>query len=364
MRLITLVTLMLRELTAELESYFSFKENLLVLLPFFDILKSSNSFLKLRKNMQNFNGNTEYKIINVKFNFAPSVEDIISKLIKLLNSESHLISYIHDSNNIKILLLLELSGATLNFLEIIHYYKSDSNLSKHRLQSTLNRCKIAKLLLEIISRFQELADHELSHSFKIYKTLKHSSKRNELISGIIYFLFIVCFEAFTPGLNEFVRLSLKDLDEILYLNPSFSYFSPELNLIRTVLALSNRSDQYAIDCLLHLFIFDIHDLNEDFIIILKSFLNIYTHSETEIAIKLIQKFGNLNLVHLFMKSYNTLKREHLKSSIELKNRIDLETDLRAIHDAKICFEEKNSSLAQNWIKDFDNYVKFEETDRP
>lgn len=314
--------------------------------------------------MHNFNGNHEYKIVNVKFNFAPSVEDIINKLIKLLNSESHILTYIHDSNNINILLLLEISGVTLNFLEIMHDYESDSNVSKHRLNSTLNRCKIAKLLLEIISRFQELAGHELSHSFKIHKTLNQSSKRNELISGIIYFLFIICFETFTPGLNEFVRLTLKDLDDILDLNPSFNYFYPELNLIRAVLALNNRSDQYAIDCLLHLFIFDIHDLNMDFLIILKSFLNISTHKETEIATKLIQKFGNQNLVHLFMKSYETFEHAHLISSIELKNEINLESDLRAIHDAKIYFEEKNTSLSQYWIKDFDNYIKFEETARP
>lgn len=364
MRLCTLATLMLKELSAEFESYFSFEENLLILLPFFDILKVSNSFSKLRKNVNSFNVYHEYKIINVKFNFSPSVEDIMNKLIKLYNSEFHLITYIHDSKNVNILLLLELSGVTLNFLEIIHECESNCNISQHKLKSALNRCKTAKLLLEIISRFQELAGHEFSHSFKIHKTLKHSSKRNELISGIIYLLFIICFETFTPGLYEFVRLALRDLDNILYLNPSFNYFSPELNLIRAVLALNNRSDQYAIDCLLHFFVFDIHDLNVDVLIILKSFLNISINNETEVATKLIQKFGNQNLVHLFMKSYATFERAHLKSSIELKNETNFESDLRATNDTRICFEKKYSSLAHSWIKDFDIYRRFEETARP
>jgi hypothetical protein len=350
MRLNTLATAMFKELI-EFEGYFAFKENLLVLSSFFDILKSSFSPSKFRENAQLITDNNfECEIINVKFNFAPSIEDVISKLIRLLNSESHLIAYINDSDHRHILILLDLSNFALKFLEIIHIYDSESNVPKHRLKSALNRCKIAKLVLQIISRFQELAGPELSYSFKIYKTLKHSLKRNVLIGGIIYFLFIICFETLTPGLNEFVRLSLKDLDNILELNPSLNYFYPELNLIRSVLALNYRSDHYAIDCLLHSFIFDIKDLNMDFIYILKSFLNISSFKEIEIAVKLIQKFGNQNLVQLFLKSYETLKHANFKYPIELNAKTKSASNLNDI----------NLDIAQSWLKDFDNYLRVEE----
>lgn len=360
MRLNTLAGMMLQELIAEFEDYFAFNENLLVLLPFFDILKTSIFLFGTREKIQSLTENNyEYKIINVKFNLTPSVEDVINKLIKLLNSESHLITLIHDSDNIKTLFLLDISRVALNFLEIIHNHDSECIVTKRRLKSTLNRCKTAKLLLEIIARFQGLANIELSHSFKIYKTLKHSSKRNDLIGGIIYFLFIICFETFTPGLNEFIRLSLKDLDNILELNPSLNYFNPELNLIRSVLALNNRSDQYAIDCLLHFFIFEIKDLNTDFLIMLKSFLNVSTSKEIEISIKLIQKFGNQNLVNLFIKSYELLEHEHLKCTIEVESKFGSKNNLNLSQDIAICGEEKNLNLAQIWIQDFNNCMKFE-----
>lgn len=339
---LTLVTVMLTELSAELENYFAYTENLLIITSFLDILKSSIFFSKIRNIKKKFKNCHECKIINVKFNFAPSIDDVINKLLRFLGSESNLMTYINAVNDEKILFFLNLSRATLYFLETVDGYESVTNLPKHRLKSTLNRCKITNLLLEIISRFQELAGPELSKSFKIYNTFKNSSKSHNLIGGIIYFLFIICFETFTPGLYEFVRLSLKDLDKIVELDPSLVYFNPEMNLIRTVLTLSNRSDQLAIDCALHFFIFDLQNLSADFLIILNSFINISSSSEVEIAVKLIEKFGNQNLVHLFVTSYGKFQ---FKGSILSTN--DSEPDFNDVN------------LAQSWIADFNNHMKLE-----
>lgn len=333
---------MLTELSAELENYLAFTENFLIIASFLDVLKSSNFFSKFRNTNRKFKNSHECKIINVKLNFAPSIEDVVNKLLRFLGSESNLIEHIHAVSDEKILLFLKLSRATLYFLETADVYESETNLPKHWLKSSLNRCKITNSLLEIISRFQGLAGPELSKSFKIYKSLKNSSKNYNLIGGIIYFLFIICFETFTPGLYEFVRLSLKDLDRIIELDPSLVYFNPEMNLIRTVLALSNRSDQRAIDCALHFFIFDFQNLNAEFLIILNSFLNVSSSNEVEIAVKLIEKFGNQSLVYLFVTSYEKFQfKDSILSAIESEPK----------------FNDVN--LARNWIADFNNHMKLE-----
>lgn len=352
MRLTTLATLMLTELIIEFGDYFSFKENLLTLVSFFDILKTSKYFSELKITENNEIHNYEYRIATVKFNLAPSMKDVINKLVKILSSESHLLTYIYESNGKIITLLLNLSRVMQNFLEIMHYHETDINLSKHGLKSTLNRCRISNLVLELISRFQELAGPELSHSFKLFDSFSNSSKRHKLMGGIIYFLFIVCFETFSPGLHEFVRLSIRDLDEIISLDPSLNYFNPELNLIRSILALNNRSDQYAIDCLLHFFVFDIQNLDSTFLLVLNSSLNIITSKNAEIAIKLIHKFGNQNLVHLFIKFYESLEPKCLEASTEQISKIGLDKEKHVNSESQIFGGENNLFLAKNWIEDF------------
>lgn len=337
MRLSTLVALMLTALGTEFEEHFAFKDNLSALLSFFDILKSSNHFSTTRSNKKKGRSHYDYKILVVKFNFSPSIEDVICRLARMLNSETSLLIHINDSNIEAISFLLKLSRDTTNFLENMHNCETRRKRTKHGLKLSLNRCKTANLLLGIISRFQELGGTELSHSFKIFRSIRNFlSKKHELIGGIIYFLFILCFEAFTPGLTEFVRISLKDLDQIIEINPYIDYFNAEMNLIRSVLALNTRTDQLAIDCLIHFFVFDFPELDECFGLILKTSLGFSTNDKLEIAIKLITKFGNQNLLQLFVKSYGLL--ENSRSNLPIN-------------------EDKNRSLAQNWMIDLNYHIK-------
>ena len=60
-----------------------------------------------------------------------------------------------------------------------------------------------------------------------------------MIGGIIYFLVVICFETFTPGLNEFLRLCLSDLREIVDYDPSLLCWIPELDLMHAILALND-----------------------------------------------------------------------------------------------------------------------------
>ena len=140
----------------EFEEYFAFYENLLVLLPLFDILKCLNFFAKNRKVIK-IGKYYEYKTINVKFCFAPSIVEAIDKLVSFLHSENHLLGYINDSDNIRITFMLEISRGTLNLLEKLHNCDSDDSMSKLRLTACFYRCKSASIILEIIARFQQLA---------------------------------------------------------------------------------------------------------------------------------------------------------------------------------------------------------------
>lgn len=307
---------MLSELIEGCEDYFSFNDNLLVLMSLIDILKLAKycNDINLPENY-NLTQIEKYKVVEVKIYIAPMIDDIITRLVRILSSEDQIISLIYNEKHEILLNWHEVIGLTVIILEILLQFSECGHTPKHVLTSILKRAKIFNLLMGIILRFYDLAGPELAHSFRLYNSIaKMISSRQELVGGIVYFLFIVCFETFTPGLNDFLRISLNDLKEIFDLDPTLSLWNPEMRLIQIVLELHNRCDQHAIDCLLKFMLFEMSDISTVFSDILCSSMEI--SESIDIPLKLIKKYGNGNLLELFNNSYGAFKQSPSVSTVD------------------------------------------------
>ena len=232
-------------------------------------------------------------------------------------------------------------------------------IPNHNIKSIINRFNEFNLILRLVIRCYDLAQSEFVRAFKIYKGIKSIQQdfhaKFELIGGIIYFLVVICFETFTPGLNEFLRLCLSDLREIVDYDPSLLCWIPELDLMHAILALNTRSDQSAIDDLLKLSIFEVHSLKPAFKNIISSSLNLLDFDEQVISVKLIQKYGNINIMSDFTNAFCIIKKVDDKF-LELKND-ELKFDDR-IRFTDISLDTLSDLRFTNqWMDDFMHHLK-------
>lgn len=325
---------MTAELIEGFEDYFLCNNNLLISLSINDILKVSkyNNILDFGIDDKKEYINQYNIIIEAKLQFVPALEDILVRISLLLRSDEQILAYILSSNVKKI---NSLETITRNSMKILGIVKDSGNrlmITKSNLKSLLNRCKFCNILFSIIRRFFDLAGIEVSRSFKIYKIKSNqSSAKYNVIGGIIYFLFLLSFETFTPGLKEFLLISLKEFDSLIEFDPSLLFWNPELCIIRSILALCNRSDRYSMDCRLKIFIFHANELKVEFRDILKSSLDIKDFKVENIARKLMEKFGNLEMEIELIKSFQMIsnfppfRREKIFSFNGTDNPINSET---------------------------------------
>lgn len=357
----TLAGKMIAELVDNHEDYFLFNENLIALVSLADILKlnkkSGSNYKELYDNEECLN---QLCIRKVKLHFTPWLEIIIMTCLNASSSEERILDCIYGSNSKKLLLFLTINEICLNIVENLVKTQDYELIPNHNITSVFYRFKEFHFILKLIMRCYDLAQSELARVFKHYKNIsdihRDSHTKFELIGGIIYFLYIICLETFTPGLNEFIRLSLSDLNEIIEYDPSLLSWTPEINLMHSILALHNRSDQNAIDDLLKLSIFESRDLKNVFKDILTSSLSLISFDELEISLKLIEKYGNSNIMSDFLNAYCIIKNSELTNVYKHKDcikkisldRISFEVEFEIRHDR---------TVAGQWMTDFLNHLE-------
>ena len=348
-----LVMAIVSELIDGIEDYFRLNDNLLISLALNDILKVLTAYINLNTNARTKQEITnQYKlIIEAKLHFVPLLDVILTKLSNITCSDEHILNYIHRFDVENINRLGKISLTILKIFEIIEGLDISNKSINISMNPVMSKFKFCDILFTLISRFFELAGSEVSRSFKIYrKVSRHLSVRHEMIGGVVYFLFVVCFEIFAPGLNEFLRISLKDLDALVHLDPTLSYWIPELSLIRSILALYSHRDQKSIDCLIQLTNFEIHNIKPEFSYILKSSFNVPALDEQIIALKLIEKFGNTNIGPIFLKSFRILNNSFEKKYDNLRVLISSNTQIIARVHQNVSLDLNDPAL--EWISDF------------
>ena len=348
----TLAAMMIAELLDNHEDYFSFEENLIALVSLADILKLikiyENYIYKYRiETNENIN---QLFISHVKLHFTPWLEIIIVTCLNATTSEDQILDYICSSNNRKLSSTLIMNEICLNIAELIYKTQNNELIPNHNITTIFYKFKEFNIILKLIIRCYDLAQSELARGFKIYRDIeKDLHPKFELIGGIIYFLVIICFETFTPGLNEFLRLSLSDLNEIIKFDPSLLFWTAELNLLHTILALHSRCDQNALDDLLKLTNFESRCLKPVFKNILTTSLAMVAFDELIISLKLIEKYGNTNIMSDFINALCIIKKPDI--NLEPKK-------IHADFNGLISFNAENElPLSDRWMRDFVNHLR-------
>lgn len=300
---------MLAKLIDDFEDYFIFPDNLLVSLSLNDVSKVFKIYKKLNSNIPKLRENTIRcrMILEVKLHFVPLIEDILIKLSKIY-SDSQILQALSKSDVKKLKSFYNINQYLVNILEFLAEIRHNAVPLKFNLYHVLSKCRFYNIILPLIIRCFELADYEVSRSFKLYKNISNlSHERSELFGGVVYFLFIVCFESFTPGLKEFLRISIKELEKLIQIDPSLSYWNPELSILRSIMELYNHSDLNSSDNLLYFLNFEFKDLKSEFKNILEYSFDVINMDERTLALNLIKKFGNQNIEPLFLRAFQMLQ---------------------------------------------------------
>lgn len=354
---------MIAELVDNHEDYFLFNENLIALVSLVDILKlnKSNGFRFNYKEL--FEGGeclNQLYINKVKLHFMPWLEIIIMTCLNVSSSEERILDCIYGSDTKKLLSFLKMNEICLNIVGNANKVQDYELVPNHNITSIFHRFKVFNIILKLILQCYDLAKSELARAFKLYKKIENiqqvSHEKFKLIGGIIYFLYVICLETFTPGLNEFIRLSISDLHEIIEYDPSLMSWTPEINLLHSILALHTRSDQNAIDDLLKFTIFESNSLKNGFKDTLTASLLLKSFNELDISLKLIEKYGNSNIMSDFLNAYFIINNSELKDDNKHKYCIQrLKLDRISIESIN---EYKNDrTMASQWMKDFLNHLE-------
>lgn len=358
---------MIAELVDNNDDCFSFKENLIALVSLTDILKLNKISINCNYDeLQENDENLDRLCINrVKLHITPWLDNMIITCLNTTSSEKHILNYLYSNDIMKISSFLTMNEIFLKVSELMDNVQGYELLNDHNTSSVVHRFKEFNLILRLLSRCHDLAQSELIRAFKIYRDIegiqRDTHSKFELIGGIIYFLAVICFEAFTPGLNEFLRVCLSDLREIFEYDPSLLYWIPELDLMHTVLALHNRSDQTAIDDLLKLSIFEIHSLKPTFKDIVINSLALLDFDERILFVKLIQKYGNTNIIPEFMNSFCMIKT-HKSNFAVIKNESELDDfndriDLNSISFDYLNGQNSDFPVSNQWMADLVYHLK-------
>lgn len=345
------------------EDYFVFNENLIALVSLADILKlnKKNGF-NYKEHFENDECLNQLSISKVKLHFTPWLEIIIMSCLNISSSENQILNCIYGNNPKKLLSFLNMNEICLNIVDQVYKDQDYELIPNHNITSIFHRFKEFNMILKLIMRCYDLAQSELARAFKLYQIIRDiqqdSHTKLELIGGIIYFLYVICLETFAPGLKEFIRLSLSDLNEIIEYDPSLLSWTPEINLMNSILSLHNRSDQNAIDSLLRLSIFESHILKTIFKDILTTSLSLTSFDELGISLKLIEKYGNSNIMSNFLNSFSIIKNSELTNDYLHKDFIDRislnKISLEVINENR---NENDRTIADQWMKDFLNHLE-------
>lgn len=260
----------------------------------FKVMDFSNSLKYDHSESSNiYNELSILKTFDVKAHFIPELELVLSTLIEHITSEKNILNHIYLRDLTSLDMKVKSLNSIIQFLEFLLKLNKCSHFSQSLIISFISRCNFAILACSVILKLFELAEDEIWRSFQCYSGfVKCSQPRDELIGGIIYFLFVLCFETFSSGLYEFLRVSVESLVIMLEYEFSGSLWLPEINILKTILALCSHSDQKASTGLIQFVVFDQADIKPIFKnIIVKSLKIDYTDSVL-IVEKIIQTFGN------------------------------------------------------------------------
>lgn len=309
----------------------------MALITLFDSIKASQYFISGKLDNLKYRHLRKIFVINeIKLYLSPLSGLALANITRELNSSPRILSHIYKSN------YLELTNTYIinKFLNEIFYtdrIRSESLITTRSFNFNVLSIRESHLITNILMRCKDLVGCDLlTKSFTESKNLKlPNHAKHQLFAGIIHFMFILCFEAFSPGLNDFLKLSIEDIEEIIDLNPYLTAWNAEVRLLKIVSALYNRSDRHAIDAILQFLLFETSQLNSEFLSIAKYSLNIDEHTSEfnqKLIEKIVHKFGNQNLwkeivslKRIFIQSENlnhgTLKADHLEKLCSLSDYI-------------------------------------------
>lgn len=163
-------------------------------------------------------------------------------------------------------------------------------LSRRFISSSLNTFRATGRIYEVLLSSYYLADEGFLMAFNHFSGDFGARDEGRLMSGIMGFFLLLCFESFTPAVREFLHTNLQRLDEVITLKPQLSPFAPFSSLLKGILALSLRADQCALDYLLQFH----RGANRDHPLMgyLYGFLNLTANTDIlDLTTRIIKRFG-------------------------------------------------------------------------